>query len=752
MKADARVELINRIEKYTAPVLTGVCSFLFFLIVPFLPGYPVLPALVSLALTYVSARKPRAAAVLFYLLVLTSVVWQLVGFGLMQLIVKPAGLIFAVVILAPLFMAITNPRLSAASLSLTLLGVGVMLTPQYYLSIPLVAAAIVMGNLRNVAADAITFFFTLAPFMLVENALYYTSPGVSPSASPLIFSQLSRLAAGIRPPLPGINFLLTGIPPGLFSPNIPAVVGYLTEKSYVLLIPMAVFAIIFTVSVSAAGLLTRIRDRLARFARVYRGLRLVWPAVVTMTTTVIFAGLILALSPADLVGYQTELAQDPTHAVLGAMMIGAAVFGTALSVNDYLNSLMRKAALSRESLLQAIGSAQNLIGELRALVEKVGRSAPPVGLRVESSVLDEYSSYISDIRRQMGSSNSQAFSTWDGDLRGRIIPTLESLPEQVRVKVVNELNSVISTSSSLNNTMEHVGAETIFPGEGLSVAGFTTEEALDTYLRFTAEVKEKVSELYASYMSAASALDILLNRTVSEPPVNPEVLVSTQDYVTAMRLLAEDYSMTFHLEHKDELEAKAQDLADRLSLLAGALEDEDRSKLEPFLDLGTIRPIDSAHLLTKVQGAISAIRSIIDGAVSDAEHLSSLVATLMPAATAVMKFETLTEMGRLKELMAESDSLGPGLGQAAKFAVKAKEVLEAHRQAEKNDGENLMMIAQYPLAQKLISELAETKRVISLSELPFQEAAANLYAKIYAASHPPARYDHQNEALLLNHA
>ncbi len=752
MAAEARTEVIDRIERYITPVLTGACSFLFLLLVPFLPGSPVLPALVSLGLAFYSARRPRGAAITFYALVFVSIVWQLVGFGLIQLAARPAGLVIAFVLLAPLLVNFLNPKLSPASLSVIFLAVAVMLTPEYYLSVPLVAAAVVMDGLASVAADASTFIFTLAPLLLVENALYFGTPGVSPDSPPIMFAQLSRVAAGIRPSLPGLNFFLTGLPQGLFSGSIPSVVAYLTERAYVLLIPLAVFAVIFSLSVSAAGILTSVRDRLLAFARLSRALKVAWPAIVIVVTTAVFAGLLIALSPDNLAGYQTGLSPDPAHLALASMMVGATVIGAALSLNGHVNSIMRNSTISRDSLAQSLGTAKKLTGDLRVLAEKVNGSAPSVGLRVETSVLDEYSSYIADIERQLPSSSVQAVSTWDGDLRARIIPTLESLPEQIRVKVVNELNSVISISKSVNNTMEHVGSGTVFPGEGLSVLGLSTDDALDTYARFTAEVKVKVSELYTQYVAAAKALDVLIDKTVSEPPVNPEVLISTQDYVTAMRLLAEDYSMTFHLEYKDELESKAKEFVEKLTLFSKGLPEEDRAKLAPFLDLGEPRPLDSQRILTLVEGALASVRGMVRDAAGDAERLASMVATLMPAATTVLKFETLAELEGLKALGREAGALRPALAQVSKLLVKAKAALEAHMESERNDGENLILVAQYPLAQRLIRGMAETKREVSLAELPFQPDAAHLYAKIYVASDPAARYDSQNETLLLGHA
>lgn len=752
MAADSRAELLDRIEKYITPVITAFSSFFFFTLVPFLPGPPVLPALVAVALGYFSTRKPRGAALTFYMLVFVSEAWQMVGFGLFNLLQSPVGALVAFLVLAPFFVNFMNPRSSPSSLALTFLAVAVMLTPEFYLSVPLMAAAVVMDGLQSVAATASTFIFTLAPLLLIENALYYAAPGVSAAAPPLIFSQLTHVAQDIRPPLPGLNLFLTGIPSSFFSPNWPAVVNFLTTKAYIMLVPVIVFAILFSASVAIAGVLTSVRDRLLVFERVSMALKVTWPLVVTTVSSMIFAGLILVLSPNNLGGYQTQLARDPSHFQILGMLAGGLVFGGVISVNGYVNSSIRNAARAKESLISSLGKAEELIGGLVAVTARIGRMAPSVGLRVESSVLEEYSSHLSDIRRQMDSANEQAWSTWDGDVRIRIIPTLNSLPEQIRVKVVNELSSVVTMSASLNNTMEHVGATTTFPGEGYSVASMSTEDALDAYVRFTTDLESKVRELYSLYISAAKALDVLLDKTVSEPPVNPEVLMSTQDYITAMRLLAEDYSMTFHAEYKDELASQISDLVDRLRLLSRSVDTPEAKRLEHVFGDSPILPLDSPRVLKLVEGVVAALQGMVDGAVADAERLSGMVATLMPAAANVLKFESLAQLGSLKSLRAELKALRPTLASVTRLVMETRTALELYRQSEKNDEENLIVIAQYPLAQRLIKKMASTKSLVPVSELPFLPDAAHLFAKIFTASNPSARYDDQGEVLLMSHA
>jgi hypothetical protein len=748
----SRAALVRRIDRYITPVLTAVCSFAFFDLVPLMPGAPVLPALAAAALGIYSTRKPKRAAIVFYLLAYTSVIWQFVGFGLLDLIAQPVGTLVAFLILAPLLANFMNPRMSPSSIAIAFLAVAVMLTPYYLLAIPLIAAAVVLDGFGSVSATVSTYILTLAPLLLVENGLYYASLPNGATGLPIIFGQLVRVAADIRPALPGLNVFVTGLPADFVSVNSPQIVGFLVDKSYVMVIPLAVFAIVFTTSVSLAGILTTLKGKLYAFVRLSRTLKLVWPMVVTTVTTTAFVALLLVLSSADLGGYQVAFNQGPAYVPVVGMVGVAAFMGAALAAREALNESLVSVTAAKEQLEQTLEEARNLIASLTRITKKVSEFAPSVGLRVEEQVLKEYSSYVSDVKRQIDTSGAQALNTWEGDLQARIIPTLRSFPEQVRVKVVNEVSSIVSVSASLNTTLEHVGVDTRFPSLGYEVASLDTEKALEAYAAFTTELSSKVSELYRLYLTAAKALDQLLDKTVSEPPVNPDALLDAHDFVTVLRLLGEEYSMNLHAAYHEELAQKAGELSEKLRMLAKGMGASEGRALERAADFGEVRPLDSPRLLAKVNECIQIVLSTVSEAVDDSERLATMVGTLMPAAATVLKFETLAELDKLKALRKEARALKPVLAEVALFTDEMRRVLEGHKASETRDEENLIMIAQYPLAARLIKELAAGKSVVSISELPFQPDAAHLYARIYAANEYSARYDEQSEALLITNA
>ncbi|MDG7008018.1 MAG: hypothetical protein JRN06_07215 [Nitrososphaerota archaeon] len=750
MAESPREVLARRIDRYLNPVLTAVCSFFFLLLVPMMPGSPVLPLLVAAALGLYSVRSSRRASYVFYLFVFASIVWQFLGFGLQSLLSTPLGLLASFLLLVPLAMNAANPRMSPSSLALTFLAVALMLTPEYFLSIPLIAAAVALDGLGSVATTVVTFILTLAPFLLIENALFYGTLAAGATAPPIVFGELAHLAANMRPPLQGLNVFLTGLPQDFVSPQSAQVVSFLTGEAYLMLVPVAVFAVIFGASASMAGVLTKVKDKLTAFARLSKVLRTVWPVVVTVTMTAVFSVLLVLLSSGSVGGYQIALGVDPLIAV-GAMVAGALVMGTALSARVYLDEGLTAATTSRERLSAVLAESKKLLEEIRKVSEKVDAVAPSVGLRVEEGLVDQYSSYLSDVERQMDTAGAVAMNTWEGEIQVRILPTLKSLPDQIRVKVVNEVSSVTSLAESLNGTLEHLGIATRFPTAGDQVTAMDTEQALEAYAQFTGKLKSTVAELYGFYLEAAKALDKLLDKTVSEPPVNPSVLLSTSDYVTAMRLLGEEYSMNLNAQFSEDLKQKLSDVRGRLRRMSEALGDEGKG-VEGYMDLGSPNPLESPQILKKVEALIAYLQSEAGRAVDESVRLGSMIGTMMPAATTVLKFATLAELESLRELRHESKALGPSLEGLSQFVGKATKVLVIHSESRKKDEENMIIVAQYPLARRLIHGLASRRQVISLRELPFQPDATHFYAKIYAAQEPAARYDEQGEALLIAHA
>ena len=204
-----------RVTAYTSALIIAVASSVYLAVVPFLPAPPVFPILVGLGLGALSLRNRGVSVAVLYLLVYFSVLWQMIGFGFFQLLSAGVGVAVLLAMAVPLIPFMTK-RVELSSMALAVLAVALMLTPAYFVSIPLVAAAaLTFGGFASLEALAAAFVFLLTPFLLLENALYFTT--TSGATAPIIFGQFTLLSQNLRPPLPGLNVLLTGLPAGYLS-------------------------------------------------------------------------------------------------------------------------------------------------------------------------------------------------------------------------------------------------------------------------------------------------------------------------------------------------------------------------------------------------------------------------------------------------------------------------------------------------------------------------------------------------------
>jgi len=58
------------------------------------------------------------------------------------------------------------------------------------------------------------------------------------------------------------------------------------------------------------------------------------------------------------------------------------------------------------------------------------------------------------------------------------------------------------------------------------------------------------------------------------------------------------------------------------------------------------------------------------------------------------------------------------------------------------------MLAQYPLAKKVIMKLLEEQYKLPISRLPYQRRSAAVFAQLYASATPEVEYDDTEEVLI----
>ena len=740
----------RRMNAYTAALMMALASFVFLTTVPFLPGSPILPLLASVALAVSSLKRPSWASGVLYALAFLSILWQLSGFGLPQFFQTSVGAIVASIIIIALGANTISARLEPTSTALALLAVALMLTPQYYLSVAIIAAAAAMYDLSSIGPLSSTFIATILPLLFMENAIYYASLPKGTEAVPIIFSQLTHLAINLRPPLPGLNIFLTGLPPDFASSYTAQIVRFMSSSVSVMIVPIFLFGLVFSSSASMAGIVNSALDRLSVFERTSRILRIISPLVASIVTSVAFAALITLLSSRGIGGYETSLNNNPLDAIY--MVLGSAFLGALFTGREFFIQRVERIETARAQLLQLLEKAKVGVQNARKIADKVAKGAPTVELAEESKALDEHSSYVVDIERGVETASYASLTRWISDLEQRLLPFIENVPERLRLKTIKELNTMSSLVSTFGATIQESGVQAVFPELGTISLDMSIDDALQIYGEAVRDIRETATKLYETYVSAINSYNILRDHEVTPPPVNPAYLFDSYDYVTGMKLLAEEYWLSFHVSASQELESAMKSLSKGLAQLEEICDQESCIRMEQVLNsIVRGKPADSTFILQKVKELMTLLGNVINNAVVEAEQLEKMIAQFATSASFV-HFEAVGQSNRLVALKDELGFLKPAFRNLTEFIETAASVLADQAERKNKDEQNLIMLSHYFMARKVIEHLLENSSMLRIQELPFQHDAAIFFARLYSLRNRSVEYDDGNEILVVTHA
>lgn len=752
--ADLKVSKARaRANTYTFTAVLSISSFVFLSTVPFLPtsdASPVLPLLVALGLGLLSFKRPRTALAIFYALAVGAIFWQWLGFGLVQLAGQGGGL--ALILLTALLLAanIVNIKIDPTSMTLALLAVSLMVTPFYYLSVPLIVTAAILGGLRSVASLTMTFTFTLLPILEIDNALYFIRVPVLKTL-PILFSQLSDFAANARPPLSGFNFALTGQPQSFLYPGASEVAKILSGGSPTLVIPFLVFSLVFGLSTSLAGLLNEFVGRLGAFERIQKVLKMGSPLLTSIVTSSVFVLLLAYLSPLNLGGYVTGLTQDPN--VPDYVIAASVVLGLAVSGREHFVGILETRELARDQLLALTSQATRNITEIQGTLDSVFSRVPSLDLTPERHTVEEYSSFIADVVNGLPSANYATLTKWLKELQQNVIPgTSTNIPENLRIKVVTEVNTLVSLANTYNASLIESKSDAIYP-ELRSLRGETgLEPAVLTYTNTVDRISRSSEGIYGAFITSSNACNILLGRDHNEPPMDPASLFAAHDYSTGMKLLAQEYWLNFHFAREAEFSAKAGELKALVQQLEKALRPAETARLSSLLDtISSAPPANAPMVLEKTQELVAILGQEVGGAKKEIEELEVMIKDLTPAALRVGEFEATNWIGPISRLQEQLTKVKPAFDEIGTYVRECIPILESLRDAQKRDESKLVIISQYQTARHELDAALAAKPTVSIGELPFQMEAARIYAKIYASSNK-ARYNENEELITVEHA
>ena len=210
-----------------------------------------------------------------------------------------------------------------------------MLTPLYFLSIPLILVGMLYEGFGSARVQSINFVLLLTPFVLLDNGIYYNSSPNVASNPPIIFSQLSNLANNLRPPLSGINLLQGTAPSNFLYAHALSVSNFMLTRSCIVYIPLILFAAVLIVTVSVASFLTNsLLKKISVIEVTQNYSRIFEPIVTSVIVALAFIAMMLGLSPLGANVLQTGISIDAGSYFMIAGSIGVSWLADGDRVTD----------------------------------------------------------------------------------------------------------------------------------------------------------------------------------------------------------------------------------------------------------------------------------------------------------------------------------------------------------------------------------------------------------------------------------
>jgi hypothetical protein len=747
--ADVESRTRARVTSYTSALIVAVSSSVFLAVVPFLPAPPVVPLLVGLGLGALSLKNRGMAVATLYLLVYFSILWQLIGFGFFQLLSAQVGLAVILAMAVPL-VPFTARRVELSSMALGVLAVALMLTPAYFVSIPLIAAAaLAFGGFASLEALAATFVLFLTPLLLLENALYFTT--TSGATAPIIFGQFSLLAQNLRPPLPGLNVLLTGLPADYLSRSSLEVSTWMTQSSGVLLIPMLILGVILVASSSIGGLTRTLIERFAKAREMTERVKLLFaPLVVAAVTPAVFILLLTLLSRPEAGGFQTSLTNDASHYQAAYMLGSSFLLTTSFIGREALVMRYETVQVGTDELDSLIDECLRKMEEARELIDMVAKRVPSMSLSGERQAITEHSSFIADVQRQLKGAGADRIEQFRTQIEDNILLPLTKEEEVMRQRVASEVRGLMAATATANSRFEEAQVSLRYPDIPAVSEASTLEELIGAYSAATAAIRSATAGISDLYSKELAAMDVLMGQEEVSPPVSASALLESNEFVGTMRLVAEEYWLNFHLRWSEPLEQKKAALLGAMGELRESVGPQEREGLDAIESVVALaRPANSSSTLEAVRKLRKMLESIVSRLTSGADRVGVMLESLELRSVKGLKFESLNGLNEVNELTRKLESVGVDFDGLIKFLRSASGVFKSQSDAWATDRDNLLILAQYPVAKRVIAKMLESQRTLTISKLPYQRRPAYLYCQIYATGTPGVELDDESEALVM---
>jgi hypothetical protein len=736
-----------RVTDYTASLFVFLASFLFFTFVPFIPDPPIIPFFVALALGAVSLRNRGASVTILYIMVFFAVLWQMIGFGFFQLLAAGVGVAVLVALVIPLLI-FANTKVEVTSMTLAILCVSLMFTPAYFVSIPVIAAAAAVTGFASLEAISSSFILLLAPLLLLDNALFFANlPLGSAHAPPIIFGQLTYLSSDFRPSLPGLNVFLTALPANYMSPQAQFVSTFLINNWQLLVIPLALLGLIIFVSSFFGRLARSLLKKVARFRESSLVMGVVTPLAVSLVVPAAFLALLLPFSLPGAGGFQTSLS-EASHLQIVLMLVSSGLLGTAFAGRESLVQRMESGEVARAKVEGLAVESRAAIDRARAELKEVSQNVPSLNVSGEERSLSEYSSYLDDVQRRLQEAGGESLIQWAERMGTVVLPSLGKSRERLTAGVLNELRTLEAVTETVNANLEKASVRLRFTQVPEAPADASLDVAVDLYGTVVSKIDEETRSLFRAYRDAFESFNRLMDLRGMGIPVSPDTLLASHEYVTAMRLVAEEYWLNFHLRYSEELESKKNSLLEQLRRLSFVLTGQQAAQLAGLMDsIKGAAPADSEALLRHVKDVRALLASQIKVFEDSPRVIKRAVESIDPKATRVIAFQTPRKMNEAASLRKDLDSSQDGFDSLTRFLAGAGPSLQSLVTSWGADREGLQLLAHYPTARGVIERMLSELGKVKVKNLPYGKTAAAIYVQLYAAENPKSSFD-QKEGVL----
>ncbi|MEM4969851.1 MAG: hypothetical protein QXE01_01210 [Sulfolobales archaeon] len=741
-------------DSIISSILIIIASYIFMNTIPFLPGAPVIPLIVSLILGIISFRVPGYSDTFLALIVFFSIAWQFLGFVLppspsASNINWQAIWLSMATILAILALNMLSGIFEPLAVSSAALASAMLLTDYFYLAPVLLVMPFLIRGASGMIPTAYSFIATSLPLVILENALRGSRD------LPILFSKLAYLAENIRKPIPSLNIFVSGIPPDIISNRWYDVYTYLSGGGVLtLIVPLLSLSISFVFSAIATRAVLRIYERLPQIEGREFVRRVMRPLIASITSVGVFSILLLSLSPTNIGGYRTGFQEDPKS--LEYLFLGAVVLGALFSAKEAVLIRLESFEMSRESLREAISEGEKGYSYLSSMLKLVSSRAPNIDFSGEARELEEIRVVLRDASAKLSISKKPVIDETLSRIRTTYLPRIRDMPARIVGKVAEEILKLDSACKKCNYILRGAGVrEPLLPEVSELPRSDGLEYLLNYYSEYIARLRSSITSLYELYVKSVGSINRLLGEEIASPPpqhMNPVSLMNSGSYIDAIELLG---GLWRSLQENvgSRLGSACPNLLEAISRLEGVLRGGDLARLKEISNMlsDSCRGVGGAVELEKnIEELRKLLLSALEWAIKDLERVKKVESLLERLETAAVKGIELRSpklASELQRIKREVEVSRNSISNIVSISIMARDILWNYMVSVREDEAKILVLSQYRLARAIIDNMIRGRGGVSIEDLPFTPSASEIYARIYSRSARNVVYNEEEEMI-----